>query len=184
MAMATPGITLDFSFLEPARIPARPPKNATRTSNKVGFVRANSSLEGAEMGETKKYTAETNRPIPTATPMFFTDRVSNLKSLIPRLSPNPIIGPMSGEINMAPITTAVESTFKPIDAMKMEKMRIHRLNPRNSMSFLIPSMVATGLARSIMENRSFKKLRTGAMMGHLLVAALRNPSGLLVFSTK
>jgi hypothetical protein len=82
------------------------------------------------------------------------------------------------------MTTAVESTLRPMDAMKMEKMRIHRLNPRNSMSFLIPSMVATGLARSIMENRSFKKLRTGAMMGHLLVAALRNPSGLLVFSTK
>ena len=184
MAMATPGITLDFSFLEPARIPARPPKNATRTSNKVGFVRVNSSLEGAEMGETKKYTAETNRPIPTATPRFFTDLVSNLKSLIPRLNPSPMMGPIRGEINMAPITTAVESTFKPIDAMKMEKMRIQRLNPPNSISFLMPSTVACGFARSLIENLSFKKFKIGLIMGQRVTAVPKNPDGLLLFSTK
>ena len=33
--------------------------------------------------------------------------------------PSPRIGPKSGEINIAPITTAVESAFKPTDAIKI-----------------------------------------------------------------
>ena len=52
--MATPGITLLFSFLEPARIPASPPKKATNTSKRVGFVRVKSSFDGVEIGDTKK----------------------------------------------------------------------------------------------------------------------------------
>ena len=72
-----------------------------------------------------------------------------------------MMGPIKGEISMSPITTAVELTFSPIEAMKIEKMRIQRLNPLNSISFLIPSMVASGFARSMMENQSFKKLIIG-----------------------
>ena len=37
--------------------------------------------------------------------------------------PSPRIGPKSGEINIAPITTAVESAFKPTDAIKIEQIR-------------------------------------------------------------
>ena len=71
------------------------------------------------------------------------------------------MGPIKGEISMSPITNAVELTFSPIEVMKIEKMRIQRLNPLNSISFLIPSMVASGFARSMMENQSFKKLIIG-----------------------
>ena len=70
-----------------------------------------------------------------------------------------MMGPIRGEINMAPITTAVESTFKPMLAMTIEKTRIHTLKPRNSMSFLIPSMVAVASARSRIFMRSIIKGR-------------------------
>ena len=56
--------------------------------------------------------------------------------------PNPRIGPKSGEINIAPITTAVESVFKPTDAIKIEQIRIHAVVPRMDMSFLIEFIVA------------------------------------------
>ena len=38
--------------------------------------------------------------------------------------PIPNIGPINGEISMAPTTTAVELTFKPIEAIIIEKTRI------------------------------------------------------------
>ena len=56
--------------------------------------------------------------------------------------PNPRIGPKSGEINIATITTAVESVFKPTDAIKIEQIRIHAVVPRMDMSFLIEFIVA------------------------------------------
>ncbi len=46
-------------------------------------------------------------------------------SLIPMENPIPRIGPIKGEISMAPITTAVELTFKPMEAIKIEKTKIH-----------------------------------------------------------
>ena len=39
---------------------------------------------------------------------------------------------------MAPMITAVELTFKPSDAMKMAKMRIHKVAPRK----LTPSLIS------------------------------------------
>ena len=53
--------------------------------------------------------------------MFTRDFRTVAASLIPTPKPNPMIGPMSGEINIAPITTAVESTFNPMLAITMEK---------------------------------------------------------------
>jgi len=40
-----------------------------------------------------------------------------------------MIGPIRGEMSIAPMMTAVELTFKPSDATKMAKMRIHKLVP-------------------------------------------------------
>ena len=45
-------------------------------------------------------------------------------SLIPIESPTPKIGPIRGEISMAPITTAVELVFRPIEATSIEKIKI------------------------------------------------------------
>ena len=39
--------------------------------------------------------------------------------------PTPIIGPISGEINMAPMMTAGEFTFRPIEAIMMAKRNRH-----------------------------------------------------------
>ena len=39
--------------------------------------------------------------------------------------PKPKIGPINGDINMAPITTAVESAFNPIEATNTAKIKIH-----------------------------------------------------------
>ena len=92
--------------------------------------------------------AEDKTAIPAATPRLMRDLRTVPASLIPTPNPNPMMGPMSGEINMAPMTTAVESTFNPMLAMTMENTKIQRLKPRNSMSFLMPSMVDSGSAKS------------------------------------
>ena len=72
-------------------------------------------------------------------------------------APMPMMGPISGLINMAPMTTAAESTLRPMEQMTMLKTKIHRLNPRNSMSFLMPAMVCSGSARSMMRNREMAR---------------------------
>ena len=51
------------------------------------------------------------------------------KSAIPSPNPIPMIGPINGEINIAPIITAVEFTFKPNEAISMAKMSIQKLAP-------------------------------------------------------
>ena len=44
-----------------------------------------------------------------------------------------MIGPINGEINIAPIITAVELTLSPIEAITMAHAKIHRLEPLNDM---------------------------------------------------
>jgi hypothetical protein len=51
------------------------------------------------------------------------------------LNPNPMIGPIRGETNIAPIITAVEFTFNPREAINMAKTNIQRLVPLNSIPF-------------------------------------------------
>ena len=58
-------------------------------------------------------------------------------------SPIPRIGPINGEINMAPITTAVELAFKPIEATKIEQINIHTVAPLNGISALMAATVAS-----------------------------------------
>ena len=45
-------------------------------------------------------------------------------SVVPTAKPTPTIGPIKGEISMAPIITAVEFTFSPILAINIEKIKI------------------------------------------------------------
>ena len=42
-------------------------------------------------------------------------------SKVPTANPMPLIGPISGEMSMAPMMTAVELTFNPTEAMIMAK---------------------------------------------------------------
>ena len=55
-------------------------------------------------------------------------------SLIAIESPIPSIGPISGDINIAPMTTAVELAFNPTDATKIEQIKIQAVAPLKGMS--------------------------------------------------
>ena len=52
--------------------------------------------------------------------------------------------PIKGEINMAPIITAVELTFKPTDAIIIENAKIQILAPLKSMLEAILLIVSSG----------------------------------------
>ena len=52
-------------------------------------------------------------------------------------NPRPSIGPINGEINMAPITTGVELAFKPTEAIKIEQTKIHEVVPLIEISLFI-----------------------------------------------
>ena len=51
--------------------------------------------------------------------------------------PSPRMGPNSGEISIAPITTGVEFAFKPTDAIKIEQISIQAVVPFMDISALI-----------------------------------------------
>ena len=55
----------------------------------------------------------------------------------------PLMGPINGEINMAPMMTAVELTFSPTEATMMANTRIHIFIPRNSTLLEMKSIVAS-----------------------------------------
>ena len=61
---------------------------------------------------------------PTMTPKLIRELLKVSISFIPIESPIPKIGPIKGDISMAPITTAGELVFKPIEAIRIEKIRI------------------------------------------------------------
>ena len=84
---------------------------------------------------------------------LFNERFISSKSFRPTDKPTPMIGPINGEINMAPIITAVELTFNPSDAMKMAKIRIHKLAPLNSTPLRIESTVSSSLSLSFFKSR-------------------------------
>ena len=58
-------------------------------------------------------------------------------SLVAMEKPSPRIGPNRGEINIAPITTGVESAFKPTDAISIEQISIQAVVPFMDISALI-----------------------------------------------
>ena len=68
---------------------------------------------------------EVSRLRKTMAPKLITEAFKVSTSLTPIENPIPRIGPIRGDINMAPITTAVELTLSPMDAINIEKTRIH-----------------------------------------------------------
>ena len=77
----------------------------------------------------------------------------NSKSLIPTPKPIPMIGPIKGEINMAPMITAVEFTLSPREAIKMAKINTQRLLPLKLIPLRILSMVSASFSLSFEESR-------------------------------
>ena len=133
VAMATPEMTVKGWLLrEVATIPANPPKKAMMTSKMVGRVRASNSDCASLNGEIRKYKVDVIRLIITMMMKLRSDFFSKCSSKMPTERPMPMIGPMMGEINMAPMMTAVELTFSPTEATMMAKASTHRFMPRNS----------------------------------------------------
>ena len=100
----------------------------------VGLVRANSSVGLLRLsGVIKKYRNDTVILMTTITSRFLPEDFTSCTSLIPRPNPNPNIGPIRGDISIAPITTGIEFTLRPTDAMMMAMAKIHALGPRKYM---------------------------------------------------
>lgn len=59
-----------------------------------------------------------------------------------------MMGPMSGEMSMAPMMTAVELTLSPNEAMKMAKMSTQRLAPWKVTPLLIWLTVSASFSLS------------------------------------
>ena len=76
-------------------------------------------------------------------PKCISDFLKVKKSFKANDIPIPRIGPIKGEISMAPITTAVESAFKPIEATKTAKIRIQAVAPLKGISAFMASIVAS-----------------------------------------
>ena len=93
-------------------------------------------------------------------PKLRSERFSNSKSLIPTDSPMPMIGPISGEISMAPMITAVELTLSPSEATNVAKISTHRFVPLNSTPLRMLSTTSSSEALSALRsNRLRRKLR-------------------------
>jgi len=75
------------------------------------------------------------------------NRFNWLKSFVAAANPTPTIGPIRGEMSIAPMITAVEFTLSPILAMKIAKMSVQRLEPTSSAPFWMDSIVP-GLSKS------------------------------------
>ena len=121
VAIATPAIVLVcLLLLLIAIINANPPAIAIKTSRTSGAVLANNSGVSALNSGIKKNVNEVAKLKPIITPKLIKERFRVSISLIPIDSPIPRIGPINGDISIAPITTAVELTFNPIDAINME----------------------------------------------------------------
>ena len=144
VAMATPEIMVnDCSLREVAMMPAAPPKKAMMTSNRVGLVRASNSDWASLSGEMRKYKVEKMRLIPTMMPQLINDLRNRSLSVMPIAKPIPRMGPISGEISMAPMMTAVELTFSPTEAMMMAQAKIQTVGPLKSAAFLTEEIVVS-----------------------------------------
>jgi len=72
--------------------------------------------------------------------------------------PTPKIGPINGDINIAPITTAVESAFRPTEATKIEHIKIQAVAPLKGISVFIAAIVASLSVSSLKSRSSLKKV--------------------------
>ena len=78
---------------------------------------------------------EVRRLTPKAIKKFFKDSFRLPRSFVPIDKPTPRIGPINRDISIAPITTAVELLFNPIEQITIEQINIQTLYPLNVISF-------------------------------------------------
>ena len=139
VAIATPKITVAIvPFFVRAMMSAKPPKKAIKTSLISGCVLAKSSEDSSLNGKNQKNINAVKTLSITITPKLIRDFLRVKISLIAIDIPIPKIGPIKGEISIAPITTAVEFALRPIDATKIEQIKIQAVAPLKGTSFLLP----------------------------------------------
>ena len=114
---------------------------------------------------------------------FINDFLSVSISLIAIDNPIPKIGPINGEINMAPITTAVESALRPIDATKIEQTKIQAVAPLNEISAFMAVIVASLSVSSLKSRSSLKNVFTLANKpcASFLIASFFSSTALSLF---
>ena len=83
-----------------------------------------------------------------ATPKFLAALFSNGRSSIAMANPMPIMGPINGDMSMAPMMTAVEFTFRPREAMNMANINTHRLAPLKETPPVICSTISASSSMS------------------------------------
>ena len=116
---------MPLSFRLISMMPAEPPNKAMNTSYIVGLVLVSSSVGfSSSKGDTRKYTVEASTLMTTITIRFLNDFFKKDVSFVPSPYPMPNIGPMSGDMSMAPMITAIELVFRPTDATIMAKARM------------------------------------------------------------
>ena len=73
----------------------------------------------------------------TITMKFLAAFLSSSVSLVPRARPAPRIGPITGEMSIAPMMTGIELTLRPTAAMMMAQARMMTFGPRKAIFFVI-----------------------------------------------
>ena len=94
-------------------------------------------------GVIRKYKVEATRLMATMMSRLRIESLMSDMSLVPRPRPTPKIGPIRGDMSMAPMMTGMELTFSPTEAMTIEKARIHALGPLKNMLLLMDCAAAS-----------------------------------------
>ena len=128
-------------FFVRAIISAKPPKKAINISLISGSTLPISSLVSACKGKNLKNKKAVNKLNINIVPKLITDFLSVSISFVAMENPSPKIGPINGEISMAPITTAVESALRPTEHTKIEQTKIHAVAPLIEISAFIAEIV-------------------------------------------
>lgn len=97
---------------------------------------------------------------------------------MPKANPAPTIGPIKGEISMAPIITAVELTFNPTQAITMAQARIQRLDPRKETFDLTVSITRNWSSSPFL--RFIKSTIFSIMLGNFVSNRQENYFGLRI----
>ena len=144
MAIATPKITVaTVPFLVRAIIKAEPPKKAINTSLISGSTLPKSSDVAVCNGKNLKNKKAVNKLSTNIVPKLISDFFSVSISFVAMERPTPKMGPIKGDISMAPITTAVELAFSPTEHTKIEQIKIHAVAPLIEISAFIAEIVAS-----------------------------------------
>ena len=78
-----------------------------------------------------KYRVDASMEMITITAKFLRASLMSSVSLVPRPRPKPRIGPIRGEMSIAPMMTGIELRFNPTEAMIIAQARMKTLGPRN-----------------------------------------------------